>query len=81
MTRLERSVSRMCRQGRSDYVVTLVPGKGALPPSVQVREAGRRTSFSVPVGNLYLRMVEAAVEATVAARRRRRPRQTWMRGL
>ena len=74
MTRLEREVRRLVSQGATEYVVSLVPARHGLPAAVSVREKGRRTEYQVPVGNLYVHLVDAAVTARKDARRKGRTR-------
>ena len=73
MTDLTRILKRRVPGERRGFVVILHPGA---VPLVEVREAGRRKGYAVPVANLYvilaLREVERARHEKRAARKARR---------
>ncbi len=66
MTVLSRPVKRRVPGGRRGFVVSLHPG---LVPLVEVREAGRRKGFSVPVANLYTILAQREAERERAEKR------------
>jgi hypothetical protein len=70
MTDLARIVRRRVRAaGRRGFVVILHPG---VVPLVEIREAGRRSGFSVPVANLYTILAQREAERVRAEKRARR---------
>lgn len=82
MTDLTRTLKRRIRltsfQHRRGFVVILHPGPA---PLVEIREAGRRKGFAVPVANLYVILAQRAAEQARAEKRasrkaRRKERQS-----
>jgi len=70
MTDLTRTLKRRVRavdyRHQRGFVVILHPGPA---PLVEIREAGRRKGFSVPVANLYVILAQRAAEQARAEKR------------
>jgi len=81
VTALKRKVKRSIDTPSRQYVVALEPtADGGI---ISVREKGRKKSFGITVGSLYLILVSRAVEAERIAkggRKRRAARVTHLRG-
>ena len=63
------ALKRLVRRSAAGFVVILHPGSA---PLIEVREAGRRKGFAVPVANLYTILATREADRMRAEKRARR---------